>query len=68
MSSRAILITGACGLVGAPLTKLLTERGDRVVGLDPAEVAGGTERFHAYSGRIRRLRHAGRPAAGSRCR
>ena len=37
MSSKAILITGACGLVGAPLTKLLTERGDRVVGLDPAE-------------------------------
>ena len=37
MSSKAILITGACGLVGAPLTKFLTARGDRVIGLDPAD-------------------------------
>ncbi|MFL2540907.1 MAG: NAD-dependent epimerase/dehydratase family protein [Candidatus Latescibacterota bacterium] len=37
MSSKTILITGACGLVGAPLTKFLTDRGDRVIGLDPAE-------------------------------
>ena len=36
MSSKAILITGACGLVGHPLSQLLTARGDRVVGLDPA--------------------------------
>jgi nucleoside-diphosphate-sugar epimerase len=37
MPSETILITGASGLVGYPLSKLLAARGDRVVGLDPAD-------------------------------
>ena len=45
MSSKAILITGACGLVGAPLSKLLTKRGDHVIGLDPAELHHELDRF-----------------------
>ena len=36
MTEKSILITGACGLVGHPLSQLLTARGDTVVGLDPA--------------------------------
>jgi nucleoside-diphosphate-sugar epimerase len=36
MTSKAILITGASGLVGYPLSKCLAARGDQVVGLDPA--------------------------------
>ncbi|PPR61896.1 MAG: dTDP-glucose 4,6-dehydratase 2 [Alphaproteobacteria bacterium MarineAlpha4_Bin2] len=37
MPNKSTLITGACGLVGYPLTKYLTTRGDRVIGLDPAD-------------------------------
>jgi len=36
VAQGTILITGSSGLVGYPLSKLLTARGDRVVGLDPA--------------------------------
>jgi nucleoside-diphosphate-sugar epimerase len=36
MTTNTTLITGSSGLVGYPLSKLLTARGDRVVGLDPA--------------------------------
>ncbi len=38
MSTKSILITGACGLVGYPLSQLLTKHGERVIGLDPAEL------------------------------
>lgn len=43
MTSKAILITGASGLVGYPLSKSLAARGDRVVGLDPAPAPGQLE-------------------------
>lgn len=43
MSKSTVLITGACGLVGHPLSKLLTDRGDRVVGLDPAPLPSPVE-------------------------
>ena len=33
---RRVLITGACGFVGANLTKTLTDHGASVVGLDRA--------------------------------
>ncbi|NKB57443.1 MAG: NAD-dependent epimerase/dehydratase family protein [Alphaproteobacteria bacterium] len=36
MQAQNILITGASGLVGFPLSRLLVARGDRVVALDPA--------------------------------
>lgn len=36
MTAKAILITGSSGLVGYPLSRLLAERGERIVGLDPA--------------------------------
>ena len=36
MTTNTTLITGSSGLVGYPLSKLLTLRGDHVVGLDPA--------------------------------
>ncbi len=36
MTADTILVTGSSGLVGNPLIGLLTARGDRVVGLDPA--------------------------------
>lgn len=41
--TKAILITGCSGLVGYPLSRLLAERGDRVVGLDPAPLPEATE-------------------------
>ena len=37
MTDKSILISGACGLVGHPLSQLLTSRGERVIGLDPAD-------------------------------
>lgn len=37
MAKKSILISGACGLVGHPLSQLLTARGERVIGLDPAD-------------------------------
>ncbi len=37
MTDKSILISGACGLVGHPLSQLLTRRGERVIGLDPAD-------------------------------
>lgn len=43
MASRTILITGVCGLVGHPLSKLLCERGETVVGLDPAPLPAPVE-------------------------
>ncbi len=36
MTADTVLVTGSSGLVGNPLIGLLTARGDRVVGLDPA--------------------------------
>lgn len=36
MAEKAVLITGASGLVGHPLAKLLAEKGTPVVALDPA--------------------------------
>lgn len=36
MTADTVLVTGSSGLVGDPLVRLLTARGDRVVGLDPA--------------------------------
>lgn len=36
MTADTVLVTGSSGLVGDPLIGLLTARGDRVVGLDPA--------------------------------
>ena len=38
MPPKSILVTGAAGLIGYPLSKLLAARGETVVGLDPAQL------------------------------